>query len=51
MSDEEFDKGRASFITKIIEKETIFQTEAFQDLFEENARQNMRDELEKLAQK
>ena len=51
MSDEEFDKGRASFITKIIEKEIIFQTEAFQDLFEETARQNMRDELEKLAQK
>ncbi len=51
MPDEEFNAGRASFITKIMEKETIFQTEAFHDLFEETARENMRDELEQLAQK
>tara|TARA_Y100001970_G_scaffold247263_1_gene315886 strand:- start:88 stop:729 length:642 start_codon:yes stop_codon:yes gene_type:complete len=51
MSDEEFNAGRASFIAKIIEKKTIFQTEAFHDLFEETARENMRNELEQLTQK
>ena len=33
------------------EKQKIFQTDAFHDLFEETARENMRDELEQLTQK
>ena len=51
MSDDEFAAGRSSFLTKMIEKQKIFQTDAFHDLFEETARENMRDELEQLTQK
>ena len=51
MSDDEFAAGRSSFLTTMIEKQKIFQTDAFHDLFEETARKNMRDELEQLTQK
>ena len=52
MSDDEFAAGRSSFLTKMIEKQKIFQTDVFHDLFEETARENMRDdELEQLTQK
>ena len=51
MSDDEFAVGRSSFLTKMIEKQKIFHTDAFHDLFEETARENMRDELEQLTQK
>ena len=48
MSDEEFNAGRASFITKIMKKQS-FRPKPF-DMFEETARENMRDELEQLTQ-
>ena len=51
MSDNEFTAGRLSFLTKIIEKQKIFQTDAFHDLFEETARENIRNEIEQLTQK
>jgi predicted metal-dependent HD superfamily phosphohydrolase len=51
MSDNEFTAGRSSFLTKIIEKQKIFQTDVFHDLFEETARENIRNEIEQLTQK
>ena len=51
MSDDEFAAGRSSFLTKMIEKQKIFQTDAFHDLFEEIARENIRNEIEQLTQK
>ena len=51
MSDSEFTAGRSSFLTKIIEKQKIFKTDAFHDLFEEIARENIRNEIEQLTQK
>ena len=51
MSDDKFAAGRSSVLTKIIEKQKIFQTDAFHDLFEETARENIRYELEQLTQK
>lgn len=49
VSDEKWREGRTAFLRKTLEAVHIFHLDAAQELFEERARSNMRDELERLA--
>ena len=41
-SDEEFDKGRVEFFKNLLNRDRIFQTDFFYNLFEKQARQNIK---------
>ena len=51
LTDKEYRTGRASFLSAVDKKEAIYKTDAFRDLFELNARENIRSELANLEKK
>jgi predicted metal-dependent HD superfamily phosphohydrolase len=48
---EEFIKGRTKFLSMVLEKNALYRTSEFFDKFEENAKNNIRKEIEYLNSK
>ena len=46
-SEKDYEKGRKSFLSELLERPRIFQTELFNNMFEEKARQNIIKQLKK----
>lgn len=46
--DETFLRGRKSFLEKMLDKEVIYKTKYFRDLYEDTARTNMRREIDEV---
>ncbi|MBT95408.1 MAG: hypothetical protein CL431_05515 [Acidimicrobiaceae bacterium] len=51
LNDDDYTSGRVSFLENIMEKENIYQTEAFHSMFELSARENIHTELTELLKK
>ena len=48
VSDEVFNKGRIDFLQTLLNSERIFKTDTFYNMFEENARKNIAEELKRI---
>lgn len=49
-SDEKYTKGRLAFLSSLLQKEQIFHTKFFNKMLEKQARENIKNEIERLQQ-